>query len=1019
MFAPLRLKTFGGLVIHRPGVPAEGAGAQRRRLALLALLAAAGDRGMSREKLHGFLWAESDLERARKNLAQAVYALRRDLNAEDLVLGTTDLRLNPDLITSDLADFRRALAEQRLEDAIVLYEGPFLDGIYLDEAPEFERWAEAERANLALEYARALETVAGQAGARGDFRLATAYWRRLANADPLNARVALGLMKALAAAGDRGAALQHYRVYEMLLRQELDLTPDPAVRSLAEELRQAGEGATAVPYQDHQPAPPPIGPEPGGPRPLWEPPVSTLPGTPAISRPAPTVQPPIHPVTSGLTDEYARPRPLPERPALPAPPPRTAAPGARPPFLKRRSARHGMAIGFTLGLAVVAGVLLFRRQLGTRGAPATPVVAVGRIQDYTGARQDLTRPLADMLATDLARARDLHVISTARMYELMAQGGQITDSAAALVKAARAAGATELLDGALYHLPEGKYRLDLRRTSLTTGSMLDSYSAVGDDLFALVGEARKVMTNLADTAASGSIAAVTTRSVVAYRLYEEGLRALFNGDAADARRLLNDALAEDSTFAMAAYWLARAGGAFNDKSVIDGLARAVRLARGATDRERLTILAGWAAATDDPGRLAIAETLSVRYPNEPDAHLWLGDARQWSGDFPGAIAPLRRVIQMDSLSLRTDPRAPGSPARCRACEAYVQLIGDYTMMDSLSAAERTAREWARVQPTNPAPWGQVSWVLALRERFQEALAADQTLTALAPQLSREAYRALLAVRSGDYRAADRYFETQAAGTDPGSAFKWLSISLRTQGRPQEALTPARRLRALEQVSRQDAAPYNALFEAAVWFDLGEYRRAAALFDSISRAPRDLTPSQVARHLVWTQSLRATALAALGDTIPLPAIADSIERWGQRSSYGRDRRLHHHVRGLLLAARGQLPEAAAEFERGVFSPVIGYTRTNVELARLLLRLDRPREAAYWAEAALRGPFDGPNSYVTQTELAELAAVAWDAAGVRDSAVRRYRQVVQNWTSAESGFGARIERAKLRLAMLERR
>jgi tetratricopeptide (TPR) repeat protein len=313
----------------------------------------------------------------------------------------------------------------------------------------------------------------------------------------------------------------------------------------------------------------------------------------------------------------------------------------------------------------------------------------------------------------------------------------------------------------------------------------------------------------------------------------------------------------------------------------------------------------------------------------------------------------------------------------------------------------------------------VSWVLALQERYQEALAADQTVTALVPQFSRDAYRALVAFRSGNYPAADQYFANQTLGVDPGAGFKWLTISRRAQGRPREALVSAQKLRALEQVPRRDAAPYNALFEAAVWFDLGEYRRAAALFDSISRAPRDSTPSQIARNLVWTQSLRATALAALGDTAPLQAIADSVEVWGQRSSYGRDRRLHHHVRGLLLKARGRPEEAAAELERGIFSPVIGYTRTNVELARVLLRLNRPRQAAYWAEAGLRGPFDGPNSYATQTELAELAAVAWDAAGVRDSAARRYRQVIRNWTNAESTFGTRVERARLRLAMLERR
>ncbi len=107
----LRLKTFGGLAIRRNGAPVEGAGAQRRRLALLALLAEAGERGMSRERLLGLLWPDSDLERGRKNLAQAVYALRRDLGADELITGTADLRLNTDHISSDLHDFRRAAAE--------------------------------------------------------------------------------------------------------------------------------------------------------------------------------------------------------------------------------------------------------------------------------------------------------------------------------------------------------------------------------------------------------------------------------------------------------------------------------------------------------------------------------------------------------------------------------------------------------------------------------------------------------------------------------------------------------------------------------------------------------------------------------------------------------------------------------------------------------------------------------------------------------------------------------------------
>jgi hypothetical protein len=135
-----------------------------------------------------------------------------------------------------------------------------------------------------------------------------------------------------------------------------------------------------------------------------------------------------------------------------------------------------------------------------------------------------------------------------------------------------------------------------------------------------------------------------------------------------------------------------------------------------------------------------------------------------------------------------------------------------------------------------------------------------------------------------------------------------------------------------------------------------------------------------------------------------------------SGYGRDRKLHHHIRGLLLTARGDLEGAAAEFRQGIFSTTVGYTRTNLELGRVLLRLGRPRDAAGLAEAALRGIFESTGSYATRTELAELAAVAWDAAGAKDSALVRYRQVVSNWAHADAEFGPRVERARLRIAAL---
>jgi TolB-like protein len=192
---------------------------------------------MSRDKIIAYLWPEAEPLRAAHRLTQLVYALRRDLGVGDCVLGTNELRLNSAVITSDVAEFGAARRGGDLEHAVSLYGGPFLDGFYLTGSPEFERWVENERAGFAREYAEALETLAAQATVRGDHRRAAAWWRRLADHDPLSSRVTVHLMSTLAAAGSRGEAIEQARAYQDLIQRELDAEPNPAIVALAEQLR--------------------------------------------------------------------------------------------------------------------------------------------------------------------------------------------------------------------------------------------------------------------------------------------------------------------------------------------------------------------------------------------------------------------------------------------------------------------------------------------------------------------------------------------------------------------------------------------------------------------------------------------------------------------------------------------------------------------------------------------------------------------------------------------------------------
>lgn len=232
----LVLRTFGGLSLSRGEEDLTGAITQRRRLAILALLAVAQQSGMSRDKLQAYLWAEADAERARHVLNQLLYAQRRQLGEGALFLGRKTLRLNPLVITADVGAFETALDRHELEEAVARYRGPFLDGFFLRDAPEFERWAEDQRSRLARRNLTALAALAGKAAASGDHGAAAAWWRRAVAADPFDSPAAVGLVESLAASGDLPGALREGRRHTELVRREFGVAADHRLTQLLARL---------------------------------------------------------------------------------------------------------------------------------------------------------------------------------------------------------------------------------------------------------------------------------------------------------------------------------------------------------------------------------------------------------------------------------------------------------------------------------------------------------------------------------------------------------------------------------------------------------------------------------------------------------------------------------------------------------------------------------------------------------------------------------------------------------------
>jgi DNA-binding SARP family transcriptional activator/TolB-like protein/Tfp pilus assembly protein PilF len=250
------LRLLGGACIVEDGDVLSGRAAQKHRLAILALLAAATGRALTRERVIGLVWPDKDEERGRHLLSVALYEIRKELGEDVLSSRSDEIVLDPELLPADIDDFEAAFEAGDTHRAIALYEGPFLDGFVLRGCPDLEQWIDSTREYYAGLHRRALERLARSRGAEGDALGAVDAWRELASLDPLNGRVALGLLRALNAAGNRAGALRFALEYEERLREELDAEPDAEFLRVAASLKDPGSATGGRPVSGVSPAAP-------------------------------------------------------------------------------------------------------------------------------------------------------------------------------------------------------------------------------------------------------------------------------------------------------------------------------------------------------------------------------------------------------------------------------------------------------------------------------------------------------------------------------------------------------------------------------------------------------------------------------------------------------------------------------------------------------------------------------------------------------------------------------------------
>ena len=532
----MRLRTLGRFELVDGEPPSTRLiPAQSKRLALLAYLALAAPRGPHRRDiLLALFWPELDQEEARRALRQALHALRRWLGEAVLVsLGDDRVELAPGGCWCDAVAFESALEHGDLEAALTLYQGGFLEGVFVtDVSPEFEQWVDLTRTRLrgrALDAAMALGHKAGEGG---DVAAALRWASAAHGLAPDNEAAVRLLMRALGDSGDRSQALQLFQSFAARLTEEFGADPAGETRALAATLRVAPA------------SPPSAAPE----------------GASA-----------------------------PERPMAGSPDP---APARQRETGRPRGRSVAVAIVAVLS---AAGLLFAGGYLRGRSPPSAPQRLL--VADFQNHTRDslLAGVVTDAITIDLSQSRRARVLTRAQLQAVLKRMELPTDaplSADVVREVAERDGVTAFVTGDVASLGTG-FTISAALVSAKTGDVLAAVRAAATDSTGLLTAVDQVSTQLrrrigesAQTIDSSlSLERVTTNSLDGLRLYSQAVRVGDQGgDQRRAVELLRLAIKFDTTFAMA---FRKLGTYLSELREADGAYEA--LARAFQYRDRLPL----------------------------------------------------------------------------------------------------------------------------------------------------------------------------------------------------------------------------------------------------------------------------------------------------------------------------------------------------------------------------------------------------------------------------------------------
>lgn len=263
--AQLILQFFGPFQATVNGEPVVAFQSNKAR-ALLAYLAVESAQRQLRTTLAGLFWPDYPEKYARDNLRHALTNLRKLLQNDVasppfLLTDVHSVQFNPQSSHRlDVAEFTQALTRDgkgateptpnaiaTLEQAVARYQGPFLQGFFLDDCSTFEEWLLLTRERLHHQMLTVLARLTEHFGGTQAYDQAEHYARQLVALDNLQEAAHCRLMRLLAVRGQRSAALQQYEQCRQLLATELGVAPSSETVALHQQIQRGWPDVSPLP----------------------------------------------------------------------------------------------------------------------------------------------------------------------------------------------------------------------------------------------------------------------------------------------------------------------------------------------------------------------------------------------------------------------------------------------------------------------------------------------------------------------------------------------------------------------------------------------------------------------------------------------------------------------------------------------------------------------------------------------------------------------------------------------------